>query len=136
MSTKSRLIYKSNNTCFQTFLPVSFYGMPDGRMLVCYTQFSSENEDDTTQEWVLALHADYTYDYETDVIHTLETQEVGIEEFMELADTLEQRVKPLRKFGKFYNNTEAQQYFNQNARQMLASVQNVKSRVSEFFPVY
>ena len=136
MSIKSRLIYKSNNTCFQSFLPVSFFGMPDGRMLVCCTQFRIDDQDDTTQEWVVALHLDFTYDYETDVIYTLETQEVGIEEFMELVDSLEQRVKPLRTFGKFYNNTEAQQYFNLNSRQMVGSVQNVKSRIHEFFPVY
>jgi len=136
MSTKSRLLYKSENTCFQTFLPVNFYGMPDGRVLVCYTRFSSESPHDTAQEWILALHADFTYDYETDTIYTLETQEIGVEEFMEFADTLEQRVKPLRKFGKFYSNTEAQQYFNLNARQMLASVQNVKSRTLEFYTAY
>lgn len=136
MSIKSRLIYKSNNTCFQTFLPVSFFGMPDGRMLVCYTQFRNDDEDDTTQEWVVALHADFTYDYETDVIYTLETQEVDIEEFMELADTLEQRVKPLKTFGKFYNNTEAQQFFNQNGKLMLQSVQHMKLKVIEFYPEY
>lgn len=136
MSIKSRLIYKSNNTCFQTFLPVSFFGMPDGRMLVCYTQFRNDDEDDTTQEWVVALHADFTYDYETDVIYTLETQEVDIEEFMELADTLEQRVKPLKTFGKFYNNTEAQQFFNQNGKLLLQSVQHMKLKVIEFYPEY
>jgi type III secretory pathway component EscR len=110
--------------------------MPDGRMLVCYTQFRNDDEDDTTQEWVVALHADFTYDYETDVIYTLETQEVDIEEFMELADTLEQRVKPLKTFGKFYNNTEAQQFFNQNGKLMLQSVQHMKLKVIEFYPEY
>lgn len=136
MTTKSRLIYKSNNTCFLTFLPVYFYGMPDGRVLVCYTEFKSDRQDDTTQEWVVALHCDFTFDYETDVICTFENQEVCIEEFMELADTLEQRVKPLKTFGTFYNNTEAQQFFNQHGKQMLNSVQNVKPRIIEFYPVY
>lgn len=136
MTIKSRLIYKSNNTCYQTYLPVYFYGMPDGRMLVCHTKFRSEDQDDTTQEWVVALHLDFTYDYESDIIYTLETQEVDIEEFMELADTLEQRVKPLKTFGKFYNNTEAQQFFNQNGKHMLQSVQHMKLKVIEFYPEY
>ncbi len=132
MKTKSKLIYRSENTCFQTLLPVYFYGMPDGKMLVLYTRFKSENPLDTTQEWIVAQHLDFTYNFESGRIYTMTGQEVSFEEFMELADNLEQRIRPLEWFGSFYNNREAQSYFNHHKYNMLNKTKTIKIEADEY----
>ena len=133
MKTKTHLIYKSLNTCFQTYLPVYFYGINDGRMIVLFTRFKSNNPLDTTQEWVLAMHCDFSYDYELDIILTNSLEEVGIEEFMDLADDLEQRIKTLKTIGEFMSNAEAQKYFNINSSQMLSSIKPAKDEIYSYY---
>ena len=133
MNTKARLIYKSPNTCFTTCLPVYFYGMSSGKMVVLFSQFKNNIPFDTAQEWVMAYHNDFEYDYDTDAILTLDMEKVDIEEFMELADNLEQRITPVKSFGTFYSNNEAQQYFNVNLSQMLGSLKNVKSEINYYY---
>lgn len=132
MKVKSKLIYQSDNSCFQTFLPVYFYGMPDGKMLVVFTRFKNEDPMDTMQEWIVALHLDYHYDFSTGKIFTSENQEIDITEFMDLADNLEQRVRPLEWFGSFYSNHEAQSYLNQKIDLMLNKTKTVDIEVDEY----
>ena len=133
MKTKTHLIYKSLNTCFQTYLPVYFYGMKDGRMIVLFTRFKTNDPRDTTQEWVLAMHCDFSYDYDSDTILTNALEEIGIEEFMDLADDLEQRIKTLATFGNFSSNAEAQQYFNVNFFKMLSNSKLVKDEIYSYY---
>ena len=132
MKVQSKLIYQSDNTCFQTFLPVYFYGMPDGKMLVVFTRFKNENPLDIMQEWIVAQHLDYYFDFSADKIFTSGNQEVDIIEFMDLADNLEQRVRPLEWFGSFYTNHEAQNYFNRNKDQMLYKTKTLNVEVDEY----
>ena len=63
---------------------------------------------------------------------TNDIEEVGIEEFMLLADNLEQRIMTLATFGNFSSKTEAQQYFNINAFNMVIS-QNQEKYEMEYF---
>jgi hypothetical protein len=133
MKTKTRLIYKSLNTCFQTYLPVYFYGMNDGRMIVLHTRFKSNDPYDTTQEWVLAMHCDFSYDFESDTILTNALEKIGIEEFMDLADDLEQRVKTIKTFGDFSSNAEAQQHFNVNFFKMLNNSKHAKDEIYSYY---
>lgn len=132
MKVNSKLIYQSDNTCFQTFLPVYFFGMPDGKMLVVFTRFKNDNPQDMMQEWIVAQHLDYQYNFSTDKIFTSENQEIDITEFMDLADNLEQRVRPLEWFGSFCTNNEAQNYFNQNKDLMLTKIKTVDVEVDEY----
>jgi hypothetical protein len=121
MSFKAHLIYKSVNTCFRTTLPVYFYGLPNGSILVLYASCNNDFPDDSALKWTLAEHLDFTYDYDTESILTTGSREIGIEEFMDLVDNLEQRIKIKATFGSFSTNNEAQQYFNVNVRDILFS---------------
>jgi hypothetical protein len=106
--------------------------MPDGKMLVVFTRFKNENPLDTMQEWIVAQHLDYHYDFSTDKIIASGNQEIDINEFMDLADNLEQRIRPLEWFGSFYTNHEAQIYFNQNKNLMLNKTKTVEVEVDEY----
>jgi len=133
MKTKTHLIYKSLNTCFPTQLPVYFYGTSEGNVVVLFTQFKTDNLFDKTQEWVLANHSDFFYNYEFDTILTHDSQEVGFEEFTDLADNFDQRIVPFKTFGAFTTITEAQQYFNVYGPQMLSSVKPSKSKSYSYY---
>jgi hypothetical protein len=110
MNTKAHLIYKSVSTRFKTNDPR-----------------------DTTQEWVMAMHCDFSYDYESDTILTNSLEEIGIEEFMDLADDLEQRIKTIKTFGDFSSNVEAQKYFNANFFKMLSNSKAVKEEIYSYY---
>ena len=121
MKFKERLIYKSVNTCFHTTLPVYFYGLPNSTIIVLYASCKNDFPDNTALKWTVAEHLDFTFDYESELILTTGSREIDIEEFMDLADNLEHRIKVIATFGSFSTNTEAQQYLNVNLYNMLIS---------------
>jgi len=121
MKFKTQLIYKSTCTCFYTKLPVYFYGLSNGKVIVLFASNKTDFAYETSVKWILAEHDDFSYDYESNTIFTNGSEEVTLEEFMELADNLEQRIKIIAIFGSFSTNSEAQQYFNLNAYNMLIS---------------
>jgi len=127
MNGKARLIYKTNNTCFPRFLPVYFYGLPNEKMLILYTREKENNLTRKSLEWVVASHLDFHYDYESDAILDNENQVYGFEEFMEFIDQMEQRVRLLQTFGSFYNQTEAEQFYNSNASKMLYNLEPARA---------
>lgn len=132
MKLQARLIYKSVYTCFQTSLPVYFYGLSNGKMVILFASSKSDFAFDNTLKWILAEHMDFLYNFESGSVLTTDAEEVGIDEFMLLADNLEQRIITLATFGNFSSKTEAQQYFNINAFNMLAS-QNHKKYEMEYY---
>ena len=136
MKLKSKLIYKSVSTCFQTYLPVYFYGLSDGRMMVLFTRFKTDDPRDTIQEWVMALHYDFTYEFESGTILTNALEEIGIEEFMDLTDNCEQRVKTIKTFGEFMSNAEAQKYINTYSVQMLSSAKAATTEINSNYAVW
>ncbi|MEZ5105684.1 MAG: hypothetical protein R2757_14390 [Draconibacterium sp.] len=127
MNFNARLIYKSYSTCFHTFLPVYFYGMPNGRVYVLVAGKRIVNVENTVIEWTLARHCDFHYDYETDVIYDMQNREINVEEFFEFADKLEQNVNVIQTYGDFKSYNEAGQYFNVNAPKMLSVAKSVRA---------
>lgn len=112
MKLKAHLIYKSLNTCFHTNLPVYFYGMPNGTIIVLYASCINGFPDDKALKWIIAEHLDFSYDFENKTILTSGTRIIEIEEFMELVDNLEQRIITKATYGNFTNNTEALHFLN------------------------
>ncbi len=132
MKYKARLIYKSEYTCFETSLPVYFYGMSNSKMIVLFATNKNDFHEANAFKWILANHLDFAYDFNSDTILTEGFEEVGIDEFKELADNLEQRVKTLATFGNFSSRTEAQQYLNINAYNMLISQNEPQVEISNY----
>ncbi|MBN2635951.1 MAG: hypothetical protein JXR61_06755 [Prolixibacteraceae bacterium] len=127
MKGKARLIYKSFNTCFRTFLPVYFYGMPNAKMIVLFTREKADSLLHKEIEWVVASHLDFWYDYESDTIFDFKNRELDFEEFIEYVDKLEQRIRHLKSFGHFSNYKEAQQFYNGHASKMLFDLNPVSA---------
>lgn len=132
MNFKAHLIYKSVNTCFHTNLPVYFYGLPNGKIVVLYASCKNDFPDDTCLKWILAEHLDFSYDFATGAILTAGPRIIEIDEFMELADNLEQRIITKATYGNFTNNTEAMQFLTVTLHNLLNS-QKHKQVEMDFF---
>lgn len=127
MKSKARFIHKSFNTCFPALLPAYFYGIPNGEMLVMYVRDKENRYLKTDLEWVLAAHLDFHFDYESGAILDFQNPKYGFEEFIEIADKLEQKVRTLKTFGSFCSHSEALQFFYSNSDRMLYSINSVES---------
>lgn len=132
MKIEARLIYKSQYTCFQTSLPVYFYGLKNGKVVILFASNKTDFAFDTAIKWILAEHIDFRYEFETHKIFTSDDDEINIEEFILFADNLEQRINTVATFGNFSTNNEAQQYFNVSVFYML-STQNQEKYATEYF---
>ena len=132
MKLEAQLIYQSNCTCFHTKLPVYFYGLNNGKMAILFACNKNEFAFDTSLKWILAEHEDFSYDYDSNTIFTNGDEEVGMTEFMDLADNIEQRIKILATFGNFTTNTEAQHYFNQNVYNMLVTQNRIQYEIDYY----
>ena len=127
MKANARLIYKSLNTCFRTFLPVYFYGMPSAKIVVLFARGKENFITQTEFEWVVATHLDFRYDYDSDSILDLQNREHEFEEFMEYVDKREQRIRIIKTFGNFLSYKDAQQFYNCNSSKMLFDHKPVKA---------
>jgi hypothetical protein len=132
MKYTARLVYKSVNTCFQTTLPVYFYGMPSGKMVVLFASCKNDFPDETALKWTLAEHMDFWYDFETGTILTTGSRVIEIDEFMELADNLEQRIITKATYGNFSNKTEAMHFLNVTLHNLLNSYKQKQVEMDYF----
>ncbi|MDX8340489.1 hypothetical protein SLH46_14905 [Draconibacterium sp. IB214405] len=68
MKLLSKLIHKSYMTFLPTHYPVHFYGLPDGKVYLCFARFYEMGFGKTDMEFVFARHNDFGYNYENEVL--------------------------------------------------------------------
>ncbi|HPE77315.1 MAG TPA: hypothetical protein P5210_05905 [Draconibacterium sp.] len=112
MKSSARIIYKSYMTYFHTFMPVYFYGMPNGKIHVMYAQFSDTKTNKSGLEFIFAELEDFVYDYETEKIYVQKFIEVSRNDFMRLVDMPDQRIKVFSINDTFNSYAEAQHFLN------------------------
>lgn len=122
MEVKARIIYKSYMTYFQTFLPVYFYGMPNGKIYCIYAQFYEINPGKSGLEFVFAEHEDLAYDYESDELLFKNFKKISLPEFIDIVDKPDQRIKTLKIYGNIDSYAEAQEFLNTKAKSMVHSL--------------
>ena len=115
MSQKPVLIYKSNMTYFHTALPVYFYGMPDGSISLVYARFYEINFHNTGLEFVFAELEDFSYDFETGQIYRYSSIEICLDDFREMVDRPETRIKITKSLRNIDSYAEAQVHMNRMA---------------------
>lgn len=93
MKSSARIIYKSYMSYFHTFMPVYFYGMPNGKIQVMYAQFCDTLANTSGLEFIFAEHEDFAYDYETDKIYLQKFIEISKTDFMKMVDQPDQHIK-------------------------------------------
>lgn len=68
MKSTARLIYKTCTSYLPTAFPVHFYGMPNGKIYLVYSQFFDIKFGQSGLEFVIAIHKEFEYDYNTNKV--------------------------------------------------------------------
>ena len=123
MEAKARLLYKSYMTYFHTFLPVYFYGMPNGKIYCVYGRLSQRLYSESSLEFLFMEHEDFNYDYELDIIVAYGGKEISHENFKDLVDRPNQRLKTMKLFGNFKSYAEAQDFLNETVVDMINNLE-------------
>lgn len=123
MEAKARLLYKSYMTYFHTFLPVYFYGTPNGKIYCIYGRLSKKLYHESSLEFQFMEHEDFNYDYELDVILAYGDKEISHENFKEMVDQPNQRLKTIKLFGNFTSYAEAQEFLNESVVKMIDNLE-------------
>lgn len=122
MESKAKLIYKSYMTYFHTFLPVYFYGMPNGKIYCMYGRFFDTKRNSSEIEFVFAEHEGFSYEYQTEELLANGQVRIDLQGFIEMVDQPDQRIKIIKTVGDFSSYSEAQSFLNSKAVEMVASV--------------
>ena len=102
-------------TYFHTALPVYFYGMPDGSISLVYARFYEINFHITGLEFVFAELDDFNYDFETGQIYSYSSIEICLDDFREMVDRPETRIKINKSLRNIDSYAEAQMHINKMA---------------------
>ena len=130
MESKAKLIYKSYMTYFHTFLPVYFYGMPNGKIYCMYARFYQGEANKSEFEFVFAEHEDFTYDYDSDLVFVYGTKGIDLDGFKDLVDQPNQRIKLIEIYGRMKSYAEAQQFLELKADEMMNALNPVRLSIT------
>ncbi|HSM46380.1 MAG TPA: hypothetical protein VK872_01080 [Draconibacterium sp.] len=119
MESNARVIYKTHNSYLPTKLPVSFYGLPNGKVYVIYSRFYEKNLEKTGLEFVLAQHEEFYYDYEGRQLILLENNNKFFPVVSKLIDKPETKIKIKKVSRNLKTYSEAQSVLNAMAAKMV-----------------
>lgn len=100
MEQNARLINKSYMSYLPTTLPVYYYGMPNGEIVLVYARHYTKKFNVTGLEFVFAVQEDFTYDFESDKILNRRYNGISKKEFAEVTNCPNPRIK----INKVYRN--------------------------------
>ncbi len=121
MVMKAKLIHKSYMTYFHTFLPVYFYGMPNGKVYCMYAQFYDSAVKKSELEFVFAEHEDFSYDYQTGKIRGYGQNDISLNLFREMVEQPDPRIKNIETQGGFESYADAQHFLDNNLEMKINS---------------
>lgn len=118
MESNARVIYKTYNSYLPTKLPVSFYGLPNGKVYVIYSRFYEKNIEETRLEFVFAQHEEFYYDYEGRQLILLENNNKLFPVVAEMIDKPEPKIKIKKVSRNLKTYSEALSVLNAIAAKM------------------
>jgi len=120
MEQNACLISKSKMSYFPTSLPVYYYGMPNGKIVLVYARHYKKKFNVTGLEFVFAVHEDFTYDFESDKILNQHYTVISRKELVEITDCADPRIKINKVYRNLNSYAEARVFLNtQNKREKL-----------------
>lgn len=68
MQTIAKLIHRANASYLPIAFPAHYYGMTNGRIYVIYSRFYEIKFGGSGLEFVFAVHKDFKYDYDKEIV--------------------------------------------------------------------
>ena len=112
MVSKARLILGTSASYLATRLPVNFYGLPDGKVCLIYSRFCDYNSETSGLEFVFALHEEFFYDYERDLLFTVDNKGEKRLISHEMVDKQDPKIKIIKVAHNLNSFGEAQKILN------------------------
>ncbi len=107
MEPIGKLIYKTQASNLPTSLPVYFYGLPDGKVYLIYSRFYEVNFSNTDLEFVLAVHKEYTYNFEKEELYSVVLKDVIPPELYKIVDKPDLRIKIIKVYRNLNSYSDA-----------------------------
>ena len=121
MQSIAKLIHRTYASYLPTAFPAHYYGMPNGKIYVVFSRFYEIKFGGSGLEFVFAIHKEFKYDYEKDIIIPKKKFKIKTPVFAELLDKPDLKInvvkvcRDLNSYGEAINllNKEAyEKYLN------------------------
>lgn len=120
MKPFARLLHKTYASYLPVAFPIHYYGMPNGQIIVLFSRFYEIKFDGSGIEFVFALHKEFSYDYENEIIVAKRKTSSQRKIYAEMLDKPDEKIEIIFIKRGINSYGEAFQYLNQEARKMLA----------------
>jgi hypothetical protein len=119
MQSIAKLIHRTYASYLPTAFPAHYYGMPNGKIYVVFSRFYEIKFGGSGLEFVFAIHKEFKYDYEKDIIIPKKKFSIKTPVFAELLDKPDLKInvvkvcRDLNSYGEAINllNKEAQEKY-------------------------
>jgi len=116
MQNLAKLIYKTYASYLPTAFPAHYYGMPDGSIFVIFSRFYEIRFGGSGLEFVFAVHKEFKYDYEKEIVFPWEKLSIKTPVFAEQVDKPDSKINIVKIFRGLNSYGEAINLLNQEAR--------------------
>lgn len=107
MEPLGKLIYKTQSSNLPTSLPVYFYGLPDGKVYLIYSRFYEVNFSKTDLEFVIAVHKEFTFDFENEELYSAVLNDVIPPALYKIVDKADSKIKILKVYRNLNSYSDA-----------------------------
>lgn len=122
MQTTAKLIHRATASYLPIAFPALYYGMPNGRIYVVYSRFYEVRFEGSGLEFVFAIHKEFKYDYDNEVVIPRKKYSLDVPVFNEMVDKPDMELnvvkicRGLNSYGEAINllNKEAREMYNYN----------------------
>jgi hypothetical protein len=116
MQNLAKLIHQTYASYLPTAFPAHYYGMPNGNIYVIFSRFYEIRFGESGLEFVFAVHKEFKYDYEKEIVMSQEKLNIKTPVFAEQVDKPNSKInvvkicRGLNSYGEAINllNHEAQ----------------------------
>jgi len=130
MQTLAKLIHRANASYLPIAFPALYYGMPNGRIYVVYSRFYEIKFVGSGLEFVFAVHKEFKYDYEKEIIIPRKKFNFKTPVFAEQIDKPNSKInivkicRGLNSYGEAVNllNKEAREMYSYNLNEVVSNV--------------
>ena len=116
MQNLAKLIHKTYASYLPTAFPAHYYGMPNGRIYVIYSRFYEIRFGGSGLEFVFAVHQEFKYDYEKEIVMPRKKYNIKTPVFAEQVDKPDSKINIVKICRGLNSYGEAINLLNREAR--------------------
>jgi hypothetical protein len=122
MQNVAKLIHRTYASYLPTAFPAHYYGMPNGKIYIIYSRFYEIRFSGSGLEFVFAVHKEFKYDYENEIVMPRKKFNIRTPVFAEQVDKPDLKInivkicRGLNSYSEAFNllNSEAQKLYRVN----------------------